>query len=99
MTAAMTRAGPRNCHTETPAARATTSSWVRVRREMASIPPSSTVKGSAFWARVGNCKSAMPSTTPMVALGRLAARRNSSTRSKTRIRQAISTNTVPMLKR
>jgi hypothetical protein len=38
-------AGRRNCHTDTPAARATTNSWLRVRRQKVAIPANSTVKG------------------------------------------------------
>jgi hypothetical protein len=42
---AKTIAGARNCQTETPAARATTSSLLRVRRQNAIIAPKRTAKG------------------------------------------------------
>ena len=57
--AAMTSAGSRNCQTETPAARATTSSRLRVIFAKVTMPPTSTMKGSAFCAMKGMCRDAI----------------------------------------
>ncbi len=45
ITSAIATAGARNCHTETPAARATTSSLLRVIRQNAIMPPNRMANG------------------------------------------------------
>ena len=65
---AITIAGVRNCQTETPAARATISSWLRVIRHKARMAPSRTAKGRTSSAVWGSCNPAildnMPRLTP-----------------------------------
>ena len=47
---AMVIEGVRNCQTETPAARATINSWLRVMRDSAKMLPNSTANGVTCWA-------------------------------------------------
>ena len=71
----------RNCHAETPAARATISSEDRVSRQNAMMPPSSTANGRICIATQGSRSAAISLTMPNVASGLLAERRSSSMKS------------------
>ncbi len=64
ITIASVSAGARNCHTDTPDARTTTSSFKRVRRMNVQMAPNRTAKGSAVSERLGSFKSAMVMTMP-----------------------------------
>ena len=90
----MTSAGSRNCQTETPAARATTSSRLRVIFAKVTIPPTSTMKGNAFCAMKGMCSDAIWRTVSIVAvLSGPEARRSSSIVSAMRMVNMTSRNT------
>ena len=73
--------GARICHTETPAARATTSSNLRDRLRNAIIEPNSTANGSACSATVGVRRKDRSAIRGAVALGASPERRSISTRS------------------
>ena len=82
---AITTTGRRNCHAETPAARVTTSSWLRVSRQKAAMPPNSTAKGTACCPMCGNFKAAISTMAPKDTPGMDAVRRISSMMSSNRI--------------
>ena len=71
----------RNCHADTPAARATISSDDRVSRQKARMPPSSTANGRICIATNGSRSPATSRTRPNVASGLVAERRSSSMKS------------------
>ena len=64
---ATSTAGVRNCQTETPAARATTSSLLRVSRQNASIVPNRMANGITSCAVCGSFSAAISSSSPSVA--------------------------------
>jgi hypothetical protein len=68
----------RNCQADSPVARAITSSEERVRRQNATMPPSSTAKGRICNTQYGSRSSAMLVTRPIPTSGRVAARRSNS---------------------
>ena len=70
-----------NCQTETPAARATTSSSLRDRLRNAIIAPNSTAKGSACSATIGVCRNDSQAISGPVAPGVSPERRSVSTKS------------------
>ena len=70
-----------NCQTETPAARAMTSSLLRVTRMKAAMLPNSTAKGSVSLPMVGSLRKDMEARMPKEMSFWLDARRVSSTRS------------------
>lgn len=75
--------GVRNCHIETPAARATTNSWYRFNRQKANIAPSRAEKGIAFSVMVGTFNNAIEITAwKEMSSCRTETRRNSSSVSK-----------------
>ena len=77
-----TTAGPvRKPQAEMPAARATTSSEERDRRQKATMPPSSTAKGRICRAMKGRRSPPIVATMPKLASARVAARRSSSMKS------------------
>jgi hypothetical protein len=81
------RIGPsRNCQAESPAARATTSSDERLRRQKAQIPPSRTAKGRISSTAQGTRSAAISTIRPKVAFGREAERRSSSRKSNSETR-------------
>ncbi len=71
----------RNCHAETPAARATISSDERVRRQKQVIPPTSTAKGRISMAIYGMRSEATSLTRLNVASALPTDRRSSSMKS------------------
>ncbi len=71
----------RNSHAETPAARATISSDVRVNRQKHSNPPNSTANGRIWIMMKGTRSPAISPTKAKVASGLLAERRKSSMKS------------------
>ena len=71
-------AGIRNCQTETPAARATTSSLLRVSRQNASIVPNRIANGMTSCAVCGSFSAAISKRTPQFACARPPPRRSSS---------------------
>ena len=73
--------GARICQTETPAARATTSSIFRERLRKAIIEPNSTANGSACSATVGVRRNDSAAMSKPVAFGASPERRSISTRS------------------
>ncbi len=66
---AATTAGSMNCQTETPTARATTSSLLRVRRQNAMMPLNRIANGIRASAVCGSLNTAIPSTMPRLASG------------------------------
>ena len=94
----MASTGNRNCQTETPAARAITSSRLRVIFAKVTMPPTRTMKGSAFWAMKGMWSDAIWRTISSVAvLSGPDARRSSSIVSAMRIVIMTSRNTSATL--
>ena len=77
-TSATSTAGIRNCQTETPAARATTSSLLRVNRQNASIVPNRIANGMTSCAVCGILSAAISSRIPQLAWARPPPRRSSS---------------------
>ena len=73
--------GARICQTETPAARATTSSILRDRLRKAIIEPNRTANGSACSATVGVRRKERAAISRPVAFGASPERRSISTRS------------------
>ncbi len=72
--------GARNCQTETPAARATTSSSLRVRLMKAAIAPNRTTKGRICSVTIGVSRRASQAIKAALALGLSLERRSSSTK-------------------
>ena len=70
---ATSTAGVRNCQTETPAARATTSSLLRVSRQNASIVPNRIANGMTSCAVWGSFSAAISSRMPQRRLRPAAA--------------------------
>ena len=81
------RGGAKICQTETPAARATTSSIFRDRLRKAIIEPNSTANGSACSAKVGVRRNDNAAINNPVAFGASPERRNISTRSTAYMRK------------
>ncbi len=71
-------AGVRNCQTETPEARATTNSLLRVRRQKASIVPNRIANGMTSCAVCGIFSAAISSNIPQFAWALPPPRRNNS---------------------
>ena len=84
MAKAQATTGIRNCHTETPAARTTISSRLRLSFQNTSIDPKRTAKGVAFSAMWGSLCRVMPSTALTVAASFPDVRRNISINSTSR---------------
>ena len=94
MTSATISAGDRNRQTETPAARATTSSSRRERFKNAIIDPSSTANGKACSATIGVCRSDSHAISKPLAPGVSPVRRSVSTRSIVKMRKKTPPNTA-----
>ena len=71
--------GSRNCQTETPAARVTTTSFERVSRQNVAMAAKSTVKGITSWLRKGSFRNAISITTVRPTLSLVAMRSSRST--------------------
>ena len=78
---AMPSAGAMNCQTDMPAARATTSSSLRVRLMKAAMAPNSTAKGSTCSVTAGTRNSDRKAIRGAVASLTSLARRSRSTKS------------------
>ena len=79
--ATISTGGNRNCHAESPAARATTSSSLRDRLRKANIAPNSTAKGSTCSETAGTRSSDRKATKPAEAPWTSLERRSISTKS------------------
>ena len=79
--AATKTGGAMNCHTDTPADRATTSSSLRDKLRNAIIAPNNTAKGRACSATIGVCSSDSQAISGATAPGVSPERRSISTTS------------------
>ena len=74
-----------NCQAETPAARATTSSWLRVSRQKVNMAPKRMAKWTVFCTVSGSFSSVRPMVMAKVTSSLSATRRSISTNSKRRM--------------
>ena len=96
---AMSTGGPRNCHTEMPEARATSSSSLRVRLRNTAMDPNSTQNGSTCSDTAGVRSSERKATDHVVTPAILPVRRSSSTKSITKTRLKIVANTATIMRK
>ena len=70
-----------NCHADTPAARAMTSSWLRVSRQKVNMALNSTMKWNSCCSTSGTFSTVMRRVSSMVTSGLVEPRRTSSMKS------------------
>ena len=91
--------GTRNCQTEIPDARATSSSSLRVRLRNTAIEPNRTQNGSTCSLTAGVRSKDRKATRAVVTPAMLPVRRNSSTKSITKTRLKIVANTARIMRK